>query len=184
MAPSRRNKPSSLFSTSRYDRDAPTYSTVPTADDIPGGGSSTNSSHLSLPTDTEPRYTSRNPEDYSGDEDDDDLMTTPHDLDVLKEEEEREKLLSRSGIFGSIGRGDGVVIGRRLMGKKKKRRRKGIRGLVDRDDSEERVGGFSDESDVESEDEELEDIRRGRFDEKMAEKKVRLIYPFHYRRGS
>lgn len=165
MAPSRKkgaDRPSSLFAATGYDRDAQQYASVPTTEDV----RASSSSHLEV---------------GSEDGSDDDLSTTPHDFDVLKEEEEREKLLSKGGIFGGIGRkkgSPGVVIGKRVKGRKKKR----SRGLVDPgedvgDDSEERIGRAageytSGEEDDQSEDEEIEEIWQGRYDEKAFDKKV------------
>lgn len=160
MAPSRKKGAaagdrSSLFAHT-YDRDAPAYSSVPSAEYV----RASSSSHLELGSD-------------NSSDDDDHLSTTPQDLDVLKEEEEREKLLSKGGLFGSIGRREGVVIGKRVKGARRKKRA-GLGGLG-REDSEERIGGGAGEYSSgedgygdESEDEEIEEIRRGWLDEKKS----------------
>ncbi|KAF8477406.1 alkaline-phosphatase-like protein [Kalaharituber pfeilii] len=162
MAPANRKNGGdamSLFSARGYDRDAPAYSSLPSAEDI----RASSSSHLELGSDD--------------DGSDGDLSTTQADLDVLKEEEEREKLLSKGGLFGSIGRREGVVIGKRVKGRTKKRRGLISPGGGGREDSEERIGGggggyTSGEVD-ESEDTEIEEIRRGRYNEKAVDKKLR-----------
>ncbi|KAI5803467.1 alkaline-phosphatase-like protein [Peziza echinospora] len=149
MAPAPKNKSDRgpLFS---VGRDAPTYASVPSAEDLRGSSSS----HLELPSDEEGS---------------DGLETSPDDLDVLKEEEEREKLLSKGGIFGSIGRnGDGgVVIGKPVKGKRKKRR-----GAL-RNSGDAMSDVPEDYFHDESEDEHIEEVRRARLDEKLADKRPR-----------
>ena len=169
MAPSRKSRPkatptSSLFSSTAYDRDASAYSSVPTGDTL----HNSSSSHLETASDGD-----------NDDGGDDDLSTTPQDLDVLKEEEERERLLSKGGLFGSLSRREGgVVIGKR---DRKKKRRPGL-ALLGRGDSEERIGGGAGEystadEESESEDEQINEIRRGWVDEKRNLRELRPRMP-------
>ena len=159
MAPFRKKggKRTSLFSPGKYDSDNPAYSFIPSTEDIHASSS----------------YVDEGSDAKDEDEDEDDnLSTTPQDLDVLREEEEREKLLSKGGLFGSIGRREGVLIGKRV--------KSGSSGRKRRADSEERAGGGGGEKEYitgtedESEDQEIEEIRRGWVDEKQGNKRPRF----------
>ncbi|KAF8419436.1 alkaline-phosphatase-like protein [Tirmania nivea] len=96
------------------------------------------------------------------------------DLDVLREEEERERLLSRGSLFGSLGRrAGGVVIGRRRRGSRRQRP-----GDVGRRDSEERAGALADaDAGSESDSDEITETRRGWVGEKRGLREPRPRAP-------
>lgn len=101
MSSNKRRPLRGLFSRASYDRDAAAYSEVSpgTLSARPGLG------HRRLDSGTS---------DFS-----DSRLSHADDLDreVLEEEEEREKLLSRGGLFGSAG----VRVGKKIHGGRRKR---------------------------------------------------------------
>jgi hypothetical protein len=96
--------PGSLFTSNSYDRDAPEYEEVNTSNSSRTQGHRRTISAITDDTEA-----------------DDDYTASAHDRAVLLEEEEREKLLSRS-IFSSLGRGTNnpVRIGKKVKGARRK----------------------------------------------------------------
>ena len=96
--------PGSLFTPNKYDHDAPEYEEVKSSSHLPVRGHRRTISAITDDTEA-----------------DDDYTASAHDHAVLLEEEEREKLLSRS-IFSSLGRGanNPVRIGKKVKGARRK----------------------------------------------------------------
>lgn len=97
--------PGSLFAQNSYDRDAPEYERVETAE-----RSNAHSHRRMVSTTT-----------VGSDDDGEVYDPSAHDRAVLEEEDEREKLLSRS-IFSSLGRASSnpVRIGKKVKGARRK----------------------------------------------------------------
>lgn len=141
-----------LFSRRSYDADASAYAAVPT--------STSPQQHPTTSTTTTPTSAI---EPFSDEEEEE--AGGERDMEVLREEEEREKLLSGGqGLFGSIGRkvGNGSIkIGKKVRGVG---RRKGVREVVAmmggkrlgmEEGGEFGIGGGSDTSDSEIEEDDL-----------------------------
>ncbi|TGZ82194.1 Phosphodiest-domain-containing protein [Ascodesmis nigricans] len=92
-----------LLSRGSYDRDAPEYEQIPTEGTLPDDALLERDRRTSIAS------------DFS-----DHRSVNSVDYDVLREEEQREKLLSRNP-FGSLGINAGVKVGKKVKGRRKRR---------------------------------------------------------------